>query len=333
MPITLPTSMRALEIKDGALVETTLPVPSIKEGEVLIRVAYAGVNRADQLQREGKYAPPPGASPLPGLEVSGRIVTKSREIKHLTAGDPVCALLPGGGYAEYVVVPVTQVLITPPKMGLRESAALPEAGATSMMALFAEGRLKAGERVLIHGGASGIGPLMCQIARRAGAEVYSTVGSDEKCAFLKRFGIIPINRNAAPFHEQILGQTGHEGVDLVIDTLGGPQLENHLRVLRPGGRLVTLAMLEGSALPAGAKMTRLLLNHLTWSGATLRNRSESEKAAYMEALKTRCWRPLMEGSIRPVIDSVFPLADAEKALSRMQERLHMGKILLEVAAN
>ena len=167
MRINLPTTMRGMEIHNGALVEAVLPLPTPKAGEVLIRVAYAGVNRADLLQREGKYAPPPGASPLPGLEVSGRIAAKSRDVKNFTAGDSVCALLSGGGYADYVAVPATQVLLTPPKIALRESATLPEAGATSMMALFVEGKLKAGERVLIHGGTSGVGLLMGQIANRA----------------------------------------------------------------------------------------------------------------------------------------------------------------------
>lgn len=329
--MTLPPTMRALEIREGKLAEITVPLPQPKPGEVVVRVAYIGVNRADLLQIAGKYAPPPGASPLPGLEVSGRVAAKAKDVKTLTVGDPVCALLSGGGYAEYVAVPAVHTLLTPPKIPLREAAALPEAGATSMMALLVEGKFRPGNRVLIHGGASGVGLLMSQIAKRLGGEVFATVGSDEKCVFLRRFGIMPINHRAAPFYEQVLGQTGGEGVDLILDTLGGPQLENHLRLLRPGGRLVSLAMLEGSALPPGAKMTRLLMNHLTWTGATLRSRSPEEKAALMEMLKARCWRMIMDGAIQPIIDSVFPLSGAEKALLRMEERLHMGKILLEVA--
>lgn len=323
--------MRAMEIRDGGLSLCSVLIPTLKAGEILIHVAYAGVNRADLLQIQGKYAPPEGASPLPGLEVSGRIVAKSKDVRQLTVGESVTALLSGGGYAEYVAVAANQALFVPPKLALKEAACLPEAGATSIMALFDEGKLRPGERVLIHGGSSGVGIVMAQMAKRSGAEVYATVGSEQKASFVKRFGIISINHRAAPFAEQVLAQTDNEGVDVIIDTLGGPQLVNHLRLLRPGGRLVSLAMLEGSDLPAGAKMTRLLMNHLHWSGATLRVRSAAQKAELLEKLRKLVWPHLPDGSIRPVVDSVFPLAEAEKAHQRMQERLHMGKILLEVA--
>lgn len=322
-----------MAIEAGALVPVRLPVPTLLPGEVLIRVAYAGVNRADLLQVAGHYDPPLGASPLPGLEVSGTVVAQADEAGAWMPGQTVAALLAGGGYAEYVAVPATQLLALPPGVALREAASLPEAAATSMMALGEEGRLQAGERVLIHGGTSGVGLLMVQIARGLGAEVVTTVGSEEKRQFLAMRGIVAVNHRAAPFGEQVLAATGGAGVDVIIDTLGGPALPQHLRLLRPGGRLVSLAMLEGSALPEGTKMTRLLLHSLRWSGATLRNRTLREKAALLAQVQQQVWPQLAAGTIQPVIDTVFPLTEAKKAHARMQERLHLGKILLEVPAS
>ena len=327
----LPTHMQAMEIRANTLVSTTLPVPAPAAGELLIRVAYAGVNRADILQIEGNYAPPEGASPLPGLEVSGWVAALGDGVKGFALGQQVCALLSGGGYAEYAVAPAAQTLTLPTGMDLKEAATLPEAAATSVMALANEGALKADERVLIHGASSGVGLMMAQIAKHWGAEVLGVVGSDEKVKLLNDLNIRAINHRAAPFAEQVMAATHGEGVDVIIDTLGGPMLETHLRLLRKNGRLVSLAMLEGSAIPAGCKMTRLLMNHLTWRGATLRSRSHAEKATIMETVRANVWPALANGSIRPRIDSCFALADAKKALLRMQERLHMGKILLEVA--
>lgn len=324
--------MQAIEIRQKALVRCELPLPDLWPEEVLIRVAYAGVNRADVMQVAGNYEPPEGVSPLPGLEVSGVIVAKGAKVRQFTVGERVCALLSGGGYAEYVAAPAGQVISLPKSVGLKEAATLPEAAATSMMALFQEGRLQPGERVLIHGGASGVGVLMGQIAKRYGAEVFATVGSDAKAAFIKRLGILPLLHRASPFSEQLKAQTGGEGVDVIIDTLGGPQAETHLRLLKPGGRLVTLAMLEGGSLPAGMKMTRLLMNQLSWSGAMLRGRNLAQKAELMEMVRAQLLPRLRDEMIKPAIDQVFALKDAEKAHIRMQERLHMGKILLEVTA-
>ena len=320
--------MNAIAIENGALRAAQVPVPTPAQGEILIRVAYVGTNRADIMQVEGNYAPPEGASPLPGLEVSGWVVADGYGF---TAGTPVCALLSGGGYAEYVAVPAAQVLPLPTGIDLKHAACLPEAAATSIMALADAGRLSAGERVLIHGGTSGLGLLMTQIARSFGAEVFATVGSPEKAAFLESLGVRPINHRTAPFADSLMAMTGNTGVDLIVDTLGGPMVETHFRLLRRGGRLVTLAMLEGSTLPP-MKATRLLMNHLHWSGATLRSRSGAQKAAIMQQVAARIWPHVASGAIQPRIDSVFPLASAEKALARMQERLHMGKILLEVTA-
>lgn len=324
------TQMHGMEIRDGALSLATLRVPLPARDGVLIKVAYAGINRADILQISGDYAPPEGASPLPGLEVSGRIAALGADVRGLSIGQPVCALLNGGGYAQYVTTPAAQVLPLPPGVHLKEAATLPEAAATSVMALLDEGKLKAGERVLIHGATSGVGLIMAQIAKCWNAEVYGTVGSEDKVKLLKEYGIHAINHKDSPFAEQLMAATNKEGVDLIIDTLGGPMVETHLRLLRKGGRLVTLAMLEGSAMPA-FKMTRLLMNHLRWSGTTLRSKTPLEKAAIITELRQHVWPHVASGAIKPRVDSVFALVDAKKALNRMQERLHMGKILLEVA--
>ncbi len=332
----LPTTMRGMEIirqsdKEGRLAFSSLPVPVAQPGEVLIRVAYIGTNRADILQIEGRYPPPKGASPLPGLEVSGHIAALGPDITGWTPGEPVCALLSGGGYAEYVAVPATQVLALPNRISLQEGACLPEAAATAAMAL-RQANLLPGERILIHGGTSGLGLLMVQIAHAYRAEVITTVGSDEKIAFLKEFGIDAINHRTAPFAEQIMQRTGREGIDVIIDTLGGAVLGEHLSLLRRNGRMVTLAMMQGHKIE-DTSMRRLLTHHLQWSGATLRSRSIREKAEIMNHVRSTVWPGVATGLIRPVVDSVFSLAEAEKALARMQERLHLGKILLEVAPN
>lgn len=325
--------MHAMTIEAGTLVPAELPLPILAAGALLIRVAYVGVNRADIMQLEGNYAPPEGASPLLGLEVSGWVAALGNGADGFAVGDEVCALLSGGGYAQYVAVPSNHVLPLPQGIDLKTAASLPEAAATSMMALVVEGSLKAGERVLIHGGASGVGVLMTQIAKCLGAEVFATVGGQQKAEFIRQLGITPMDHHVAPFGEQLMALTHNEGVDLIIDTLGGPQLPNHLRLLRRGGRLVSLAMLEGSEIPAGTKMARLVMNHLIWRGATLRSRSMAEKAALMDLVRTHVWPALENGAIKPHIDRCFALNEAKKALNRMQERLHMGKILLEVPSS
>ena len=331
----LPATMRGIEIQAGTpprLVLADLPLPNPAPHEVLIRVAYAGVNRADIMQRDGKYAPPPGASPLLGLEVSGTIARIGSKVEGWSVGEKACALLSGGGYAGYVAVPATQLLSLPDNLSLQEGACLPEAVATSAMALNLEAHLARGERVLIHGGTSGLGLLMTQIARAQGAEVFATVGSEEKVAFLHEFGIQAINHRIAPFHEQILALTKNEGVDVIIDTLGGPQLGHHFALLRRDGRMVSLAAMEGTKIEA-TSMIRLLTHHLHWSGATLRSRSTAQKAQIVAQMRAAIWPGIATGMIRPVIAAVFPLAEAEKALETMQQRLHLGKILLEVASN
>ena len=331
-----PAMMRAMEVQrdgDGTrLVLATLPVPTIAADEVLIRVAYIGVNRADILQRDGLYPPPAGASPLPGLEVSGTIAAVGDGVIGWSVDEPVCALLSGGGYAEYVAVPGTQVLALPHRLSLAEGACLPEAAATSVMALAQEAALAPGERVLLHGGTSGLGLILGQIARCWGAEVYATVGSAEKVAFLAPFGIQAIDHHASDFAAQVMQRTANEGVDVIIDTLGGPSVQAHFKLLRRGGRMVSLAMMAGPVAES-LSMARLVTHHLRWSGATLRSRSAAEKARLIDQVRGKVWPAVATGAITPVIDRIFPLENAEKALSHMQERLHLGKILLEVASN
>lgn len=322
--------MRAIAIEAGALVPVMVPRPQPAANEVLIQVAYVGINRADLLQVQGKYAPPEGASPLPGLEVSGRIAEVGSAVIGWSIGEEVCALLSGGGYAEYVAVPAAQVLSVPVRLSLAEAATLPEAAATATMALAQEGRLQPGEHVLLHGGTSGLGILMAQVARAWGGAVFATASTDEKCTLLSQLGINAINHRAAPFAETLNKMTRDEGVDVIIDTLGGPQLETHMALLRRGGRLVNLALLEGPVAES-VKLSRILLKHLHIAGATLRSRSADEKAVLVELVRRRIWPHVATGLIRPFVDTVFPLEQAEKAHARVEERLHIGKILLEVA--
>ena len=329
--------MRAVDIargneSRGTLYATHLPRPVPAPGEVLVQVAYAGVNRADLFQVAGSYLPPDGASPLPGLEVSGQIAALGDGVIGWSVGEDVCALLSGGGYAEYVAVPATQLLALPHRTSLAEAATLPEAVATAYMALMQTARLKAHERVLLHGGSSGVGLMLVQIARAMGGEVFATAGGADKCAFVEKLGAVAIDHTRAPFAEQVMKHTKDQGVDVIIDTLGAPQLPTHLKLLRKGGRLVSLAMLEGST-ATDLRLGAVLMKHLTISGVTLRSQSATEKAAIIEGVRRQLWPHIATGAIRPFVDMIFPLEQAEKAHQRMQERLHCGKILLEVAPN
>lgn len=321
-------AMQATAVANGALVYGPVPRPAPRAGEVLLEVAYAGVNRADLLQVQGLYDAPEGASTLPGLEVSGRITALGDGVIGWSVGEDVCALLAGGGYGQYATVPAGQILPLPARISLAEAATLPEAVATAYMALILEAELQHGETVLLHGGTSGVGIIMAQVAREWGAEVYATVGSGAKAAMLEKLGVHAIDRSKGPFEEQVRKHT--RGVDVIIDTLGGPQLETHLSLLNPGGRLVNLALLEGPKAES-VKLSRILMKHLRIHGATLRSRSAAQKAQIMAGVHKSIWPLVSAGAIRPFVDQIFPLESAEKAHVRMQERLHIGKILLEVA--
>jgi len=322
---------RALVLADNVMQMGTITLPEPGPDELLIKVAYAGVNRADLLQRAGHYAPPADASPILGLEVSGTIAAYGKNVIGWSEGENVCALVNGGGYCEYVLVPKTQVLAVPPRLTMQEAAAIPEACVTAWMALVQEGRLRDGETVLVHGGASGVGIMMVQLAQLLGARVIATAGSAEKCAFVSQFGASAIPYREMDFVQETARITENRGVDVIIDILGAPKAAAHLSLLRKGGRLVTIAFLEGNKaelLPLSALLTR----HLKWSGTTLRGQSPEAKTELMEAVRKRVLPYLATGAIKPVIDSIFPLQAAEEAHQRMQQRLHCGKILLEVAA-
>lgn len=323
--------MHAMVIDGQHLKSDYVPMPACKPNEVLVKVAYTAVNRADLLQLAGNYLPPEGASPLLGLEVSGTIAAMGEKVIGWSIGEEVCALLSGGGYAEYVTVAAEQLLAPPPRISLKDAASLPEACATAYMALAQEAELKPGERVLIHGGSSGVGIILAQVARAWGAYVFATAGGEQKAQFVQSLGVHAIDHTAAPFEQQILQATHNEGINVIIDILGAPQVATHFKLLRRGGRLVSLAFLEGNEVEK-LRLGSILMKHLRWSGVTLRGKSAAQKATIIEGVHKTIWPYLSTGVIVPVVDSVFPLDQAEKAHNRMQERLHCGKILLEVSA-
>ena len=325
------TTMRAVEItKPGApdvLQETSRPRPTPGPGQVVLRVAYAGVNRPDALQRAGMYAPPPTASDLPGLECSGEVVELGAGVTGLALGDKVCALLPGGGYAEYVATPAAHCLPVPDGMGMKEAACLPETYFTVWSNVFMRGGLKAGERILIHGGSSGIGTTAIQLAHAFGARVFVTAGSDDKCAACTELGAeTAINYRDADFVEVMKGQGG---ADLILDMVGGPYIERNLKALADDGRLVQIAFLQGPK--AEVNFAQLMTRRLMMTGSTLRPQSDLAKSRIATELREAVWPLLNAARIAPVMDSTYDLADAAKAHAHMETSTHIGKIVLKVA--
>ncbi|MFT4103176.1 MAG: NAD(P)H-quinone oxidoreductase [Burkholderiaceae bacterium] len=311
----------------------TGPVPVPQPGEVLIRVAYAGVNRPDVAQRAGSYPPPPGASPLLGLEVSGRIVALGDDDETAGAGwaigDEVCALCNGGGYAQYVAVPAGQVLPVPRGLDLLQAAALPENFFTVWTNVIERGRLKAGETFLVHGGSSGIGLTAIQIAKAWGATVYTTVGGDDKArACLAAGADAAIQYKTQDFVAEVASLTGKRGVDVILDMVGGDYIPRNLRSLAVDGRLVQIAFLQGSK--AQVDFTTLMTRRLTFTGSTLRPRSAADKAAMARELRAQIWPRIERGEIKPLIHQVFDLADAAAAHALMESSTHIGKIMLKV---
>jgi NADPH2:quinone reductase len=310
---------------------TTGPVPAPKPDEVLIRVLAAGVNRPDVAQRSGSYPPPPGASPLLGLEVAGEVVATGAEVTAYRVGDHVCALTNGGGYAEYCVAPAPQCLPWPTGYDAVHAAALPETYFTVWANLFEGGRLAAGESTLIHGGTSGIGVTAIQLARAFGATVYATAGTDEKCAACVQFGAAAaINYRTQDFVEEIARLAGKLGVDVVLDMVGAPYLQRDLRVLAMDGRLVLIAFLQGSKVENFDFVT-VMTKRLTITGSTMRPRSTAQKGALAAALRANVWPLLDAGRCGPVIHATFPLAEAAEAHRLMESSAHIGKIMLRVA--
>jgi putative PIG3 family NAD(P)H quinone oxidoreductase len=305
------------------------PKPAPGSGEVLIRVAAAGVNRPDILQRLGKYPPPPGASDIPGLEVAGTVEQVGANVISLRVGDRVCALVAGGGYAEYCVAPAPQCLPIPAGVGDTEAAAIPETFFTVWTNVFERGGLKPGESILVHGGSSGIGTTAIQLARAFGSRVFATAGSGEKCAAAERLGAErAINYREADFGAVLDQATAGRGVDLILDIVGGDYLQKNLDSLSMDGRLVQIGLLGGST--ARIDMMTVLRRRLTITGSTLRARTIAQKGAIAAALAVSVWPLLEAGAVRPVIDRTFGLRDAASAHRLMEAGVHIGKIVLLV---
>ncbi len=310
-----------------ALVDAPLPAPA--SGEILIETHYAGVNRPDVLQRSGRYPPPPGASPVLGLEVAGRIVALGEGVEEWKEGDWVTALTPGGGYAEYCVATAGHALPVPAGIPLCEAAALPETWFTVWANLVGLAGLKAGERLLVHGGSGGIGLTAIQLARHLGAEVIATAGSAAKVKFcLEQGATHAINYHEADFAAQVKALTGGEGVDVVLDMVGAPYFQRNLSVLRRDGRLVEIAFLEGSK--GELDLMPIMLKRLVVTGSTMRPRTVEEKKSIRDALLATIWPALAEGRCRPHVSAVFGLAEAGAAHALMERGGHMGKIVLKV---
>jgi putative PIG3 family NAD(P)H quinone oxidoreductase len=309
------------------LVTGTRPVPGVGRGTVLVRVAAAGVNRPDLLQRQGKYPPPPGASDVIGLEIAGAVVARGEDAGEWQVGDQVCALVAGGGYAEYCAAPAPQCLPVPRSFSMVEAAALPETFFTVWTNVFERGRLQAGERILVHGGASGIGTTAILLGRAFGATVYATAGTPEKCAACERLGAErAINYRTEDFVAAVSDLTGGRGVDVVLDMVGGDYVSRNLDVLAMDGRLVQIAFLRGAR--AEVNLSPLMQKRIWFTGSTLRPRTVEQKGAIARALREHVWPRLDAGELRPVIHETFPLAQAAEAHAALERGGHVGKIVL-----
>jgi putative PIG3 family NAD(P)H quinone oxidoreductase len=306
-----------------------LPVPELTAGEVLIRVAAAGVNRPDLMQREGKYPPPPGASEIPGLEVAGTIAAKGSGVERWNVDDRVCALVSGGGYAEYCAVPAKQCLPVPAGLEFAGAAALPETFFTVWANVFQRGRLRAGESFLVHGGSSGIGTAAIQLARAFGATVFATAGSDRKCQACETLGASrAVNYRSEDFVSVLMALTGGRGVDVILDMVGGDYFGRNMDLLALEGRLLQIALLRGAR--SEINLARLLRQRLTVTGSTLRSRSIDEKGEIATAVERAVWPLVESGKVRPVVYATFPLTQAAEAHRLMEQGQHIGKLVLVI---
>ena len=321
--ISEPGGPEVMEIKEG---ET----PEPKKGEVLIRVHAAGVNRPDVMQRQGLYPPPPGASPILGLEVSGEVVATGNDVSDWSVSDRVCALTNGGGYAEYVAVPAGQCLPVPKGLPLEEAAALPETFFTVWVNVFDRARLMPGENLLVHGGSSGIGTTAIQMARSLGSKVYTTAGNAEKCAACQRLGAdVAVNYTEQDYVKVLNEATDGQGVNVILDIVGGDYVDRNLELAAIDGRIVNLSFLKGSRVEID--MMHVLRKRLIITGSTLRPRSAEAKAGIAQNLRTRIWPLIESGEIKPLIAARFSLADVVEAHKLMESSKHIGKIILSVA--
>lgn len=330
--MTLSHSMLAMEISapggPDVLKAVSVPVPVPGHGQIVVRLAYAGVNRPDALQRAGAYAPPASASPLPGLEGSGSVVAMGPGVDRWRIGDKVCALFPGGAYAEYATCNAAHALPVPDGLTMREAACLPETCFTVWSNMVMRGRLQAGERFLVHGGSSGIGTTAIQIARALGARVFATAGSDDKCRACEGLGAeLCINYREADFGDEArkLG-----GFDLILDMVGGPYLPRNIKALADDGRLVQIAFLQGPKVEVN--FAEVMMRRLTITGSTLRPQSDQAKARYAAEVERHIWPMIARGVFRVVIDSEFALTEAPAAHWRMESSGHVGKIVMKVEA-
>lgn len=331
--MSLPKIMKAIEItKPGGpqvLEVCERAVPEIDDGQVLIKVTAAGVNRPDCIQRAGFYPPPKGASDIPGLEISGNIVALGGSMRRFSIGDAVLALVTGGGYSEYVVADEGCILPIPSGLSMIEAAALPETFFTVWHNVFQRGGLVSGETLLIHGGSSGIGTTAIQLAKNFGAKVIITAGSVEKCEACQKLGAdVAINYREQDFVEVVRENTANAGADLILDMVGGDYVERNYQAAAIDGRIVQIALLQGAT--NTVNHMQLMIKRLTHTGSTLRARSVAFKSIIARELEQQVWPLIEQGKIRPVIDRVFPLEQASAAHERMEGSTHIGKIMLDV---
>ena len=309
---------------------TTGPLPTMGENDVLIKVEYAGVNRPDVLQRSGNYAPPPTASPIMGLEVSGSVAAIGANVTQWKVGDAICALTPGGGYAEYCAAPAAHCLPIPAGLSMLEAAGVPENFFTVWVNVFDTCKLKASEKILIHGGSSGIGLTAIQLAKAFGAEVFTTVGNEEKAEFCKNIGANHVfNYKTQDWAAEVATVTQKKGVNVILDMVGGSYIEKNLRVLALEGRYCFIAFLEGGQ--ATIDFRPLMMKRQTMTGSTLRARPDHQKAAIAVSLKEQVWPLLAAGKVKPVIHQTFALEEIVDAHKLMESSAHIGKIMLKVA--
>ena len=333
--MSLPASMKFIDHGKGggpdAMRVADGPLPTLKPGDVLIEVAYAGVNRPDVAQRSGSYPPPPGASPYIGLEVAGRVAALGEGVSQWRVGDAVCALTPGGGYAEYCAAPASNCLPVPKGMPLKEAAALPENYFTVWTNVFDRGLLKAGETFLVHGGSSGIGITAIALAKAFGATVYTTVGNADKVAAVKKLGAdAAINYREEDWAAEVAKLTGKKGVNLILDMVGAAYTEKNIKSLALEGRLVQIALLHGAKVELD--IMPIMVKRLTFTGSTLRPRTVEQKAAIAQSLLVKVWPLIEQKKVGTIIHAEFALGDAPRAHEMMEGSTHIGKIVLKVGA-
>ena len=331
--MSLPETMTVVEISEyggpEVLKPASRPVPEPASGEALIRVAAAGVNRPDAIQRAGNYPPPAGQSDLPGLEVSGEIVALGDGASGVSIGDTVCALTPGGGYAEYCIAPASHCLPVPDGISVTDAAGIPETSFTVWHNVFQRAYLQKGERFLVHGGSSGIGTTAIQLAKAFGAEVFTTAGSREKCDACEALGAdLAINYKEEDWVAVLREKTEKQGLDVILDMVGGSYIQKNIDSLNWDGRLSIIAFLTGAK--AELMLARFMVKRQTMTASTLRAQSDAAKAAIAAELREKVWPLFVSGKVKPIIDSILPLSEAAKAHERMESSTHIGKIILQI---